>query len=280
MSKTVEIKVGSLSNVLSYFGSMYPNSAEAMKEHVSNALDEHIKAMHDGTNVSVCKVVFTMRKDKIIIEYPYGMNEEEFLNALQRVASSSKRELKFGQIGRLGVGMFSFFQVGTKCTFYSRKQGTEDTVKVTIKEGDVRAEFEKPKKRECLDEPGIKLVIENLRFNPTRLRGQLGVQRLQNSFSRKFDAYLRNGQLEIYLNYPGTNHQITSAPLDLPRVDKGYETLYIDGDEDKKINLELYYDPSERGQVSIRHMGVVVIDDISSKNLENDILGLDQSIYS
>ena len=51
------------------------------------------------------------------------------------------------QIGQLGIGMFSFIQIGKKCTFYSKKNDSTETIKVTLRDGSDEAEFETARKK-------------------------------------------------------------------------------------------------------------------------------------
>lgn len=129
-------------NALKWLGSLYRNPADAIKEHVSNAIDEHLKAIALGRAASCCTVSFTLTKSAIAIEYPYGMSSDEFRQALQMVADSAKRTLDVNPIGQLGIGIFSFLQLGRKCTFFSKKGKGFETVKVTLREGADDAEFE------------------------------------------------------------------------------------------------------------------------------------------
>src|SRR5206468_3730784 len=108
-------------NALQWLGTLYRNPADALKEHVSNAIDEHLKAKAAGAALDRCHVQFILDKRQVAIEYPYGMSRAEFESALRRVADSAKRAGAARTIGRLGIGIFSFQQVGRKCTFYSRK---------------------------------------------------------------------------------------------------------------------------------------------------------------
>ena len=80
--KNVRIQFGSLATVLQLLGSLYRSPADAIKEHVSNAIDEHLKARSAGKGLSFCQVTFTMEKDAVKIEYPYGMSKDEFEQAL------------------------------------------------------------------------------------------------------------------------------------------------------------------------------------------------------
>lgn len=261
-------------NALRWLGSLYRNPADAIKEHVSNAIDEHLKARRYDKARSVCPVLFTLEKNKVTIEYPYGMSKEEFESVLERVADSAKKDLDFKQIGQLGIGMFSFLQFGKKCVLFSRKES--ETIKVTLRDGQEDAEFETAKKRESLANPGIKIVISDLLFDPTKSRGPLSYPKLKRVFAEKFDLYLRDGSLEIIIRSKGSTYTVQPLKIDLPRVGEDYKNVPLARDPGKKLSLELYFDPSGKGKVSIRHMGVVIVDDIKSLSA----YGLEESIYA
>ena len=264
-------------NTLKWLGSLYRNPADAIKEHVSNAIDEHVKAKKIGKSVPVCKVTYSLESDKITIKYPYGMSKEEFENALQRVADSVKKNLNFKHIGQLGIGMFSFLQIGKKCTFYSKKSKDTETIRVTLREGSDDAEFETAKKRESLREPGIKIIISELRFDPTKKsRGPLSPERLRKIFAEKFDSFLKEGSLEITIYTKGKSYSVKPLKIELPIIGKDYKDWPLSRDRTKRFSLELYFDPSGKGTVSIRHMGVTIVDDIKVLSA----YGLEESVYA
>jgi hypothetical protein len=264
-------------NALKWLGSLYRNPADAIKEHVSNAIDEHQKAKALGSGVPICTVTFALSKSAITIEYPYGMSYDEFRQALQRVADSAKRTLSVNQIGQLGIGMFSFLQLGKKCTFFSKKQRGNETTKVTLREGSDEAEFETATKKESLPVPGIKISIEGLLFDPTKTRGPLSPEKLQKVFSEKFDSYLKSGTLEIHVAVAnGKPFRIEPLKIESPRVGEAYRNWALSNDQAKKITLELYYDPAGKGKVSIRHSGVSIVDDIHAVSA----YGLEESVYA
>jgi len=255
---------------------MYRTPAEALKEHISNAVDEHLKAQQASKACPECQVVVALGKDKVVIEYPYGMTEAEFKAVLQRVADSAKAESDFAQIGRLGIGLFSFFQVGKKCTFISWKNQNTEPVKVTIKEGSDNAEFEKVRKSEGLSNPGIRITISSLRFDPTYKRGPLSKARLQKVFAEKFNAYLRDGWLKIEVREPEGAYEIEPLKIEFPAIGQGYEHWSVSGNPKRPIALELYYDPSGKGVVAIRHAGVTIVDSVK----DISAYGLEESIYA
>jgi hypothetical protein len=264
-------------NALKWLGSLYRNPADAIKEHVSNAIDEHLKARAIGKAVPVCSVLFSLNKGMITIEYPYGMSGDEFKLALQKVADSAKRTLDINQIGQLGIGIFSFLQLGEKCSFFSKKGRGFETIKVVLREGSDEAEFETATKKESLKNPGIKINIEGLLFDPTKARGPLSSEKLQKVFSEKFDSYLKAGALEISIIVAnGKPIKIKPLKIELPRVGEAYRNWLLTKDQTKKLSLELYFDPSGKGKVCIRHMGVSIVDDIKTLSA----YGLEESIYA
>jgi hypothetical protein len=273
--KKVPIKLNT-ANALKWLGSLYRNPADAIKEHVSNAIDEHLKAKGIGKELPVCKVTFTLEKDEIIIEYPYGMSKEEFEYALQRVADSLKKSFDFKQIGQLGIGMFSFIQIGKRCIFFSKKDKEHETIKVTLREGSDEAEFETALRRESLSSPGIKIIISGLLVDPTKPRGPLSLEKLQKLFAEKFNPYLKDRSLEIVIYSKGSSYNIKPLKIDLPRVGEGYKNWLLTRDRSKTFSIELYFDPAGKGVVSIRHMGVTIVDDIKTLSA----YGLEESSYA
>jgi len=263
-------------NAILYLGSLYRNAADAIQAHISNAIHEHAQAQAEGRALPKCKVDFTIDLRKVRIEYPYGMSKDEFSLALERVANSAKKDLKdIRQIGQLGIGMFSFLQIGRKCTFISKKHENEEAFKVILREGQEDAEFSPARKRESPEGAGIIIEITDLKFDPTRSRGPLSPNKLTKFFAEKFDNYLRDGSLEITIACKGKVYNVQPLEIGLPRICKRYSKIKVAGDRSKVIGLELYFDPSGKGRVSVRHNGVVVIEDlgqIEAYGLEEGIL--------
>ncbi len=273
--KKVPIKLNT-SNALRSLGSLYRSPSDAIKEHVSNALDEHTKARAAGTAAARCEVVLRIHKTKVTIDYPYGMSPDEFRDALQRVADSAKKHQDMRLIGQLGIGMFSFMQIGRKCVFYSKKGKGYERIKVTLREGSDNAEFETPKKREGLDGTGIHLEIGNLLFDPTKLRGPLAPVRLERVFADKFDKFLRDGSLDITIHAGGKARKVEPRRINLPPIGEAYRQWRLADEPDKEFGLELYYDLSGKGRVSMRHMGVMIVEDLKAI----DAYGLEGSVYA
>jgi len=257
----IQLHVG---NALQWLGTLYRNPADALKEHVSNAIDEHLKAKLEGTAHDRCDVTFTLDRRHVTIEYSYGMSRTEFESALRRVADSAKRSGDARTIGRLGIGIFSFQQVGRKCTFYTRKTRLAETLRVVLKEGADEASFETAPARENLAGPGLRVVISELKFDPTRSRGPLAPDTLRRYLAEKFEAYLREGWLTIEIRTGVARFPVVPSRIRLPRLLADIRELVLPRAADKKVRLELYFDPSGRGRVAIRHHGVTVVEDLAA----------------
>jgi hypothetical protein len=253
-----------VANALQWLGTLYRNPAEAIKEHVSNAIDEHLKAKAAGTALDRCAVTFTLDRRQIAIEYPYGMSRTEFESALRRVADSAKRAGAARTIGRLGIGIFSFQQIGRRCTFFSRKTLASETLRVVLKEGADDALIETALARDALDRPGLRVVISELKADPMRSRGPLAPDALRRYLAEKFEAYLRQGWLTIDIRAGVATFAVLPSKIDLPRLLADLGEIPLPGDPRRRIRHEVYFDPSGRGRVAIRHHGVVIVDDLAS----------------
>ena len=263
MAQRIPIQVH-VANALQWLGTLYRNPADALKEHVSNAIDEHLKAKLEGTAHERCDVTFTLDRRQVTIDYPYGMSRVELEVALQRVANSAKRVGGAPTIGRLGIGIFSFQQVGRRCTFFTRKTALSDTLRVVLKEGSDEASVETALARERLARPGLRVVISELKFDPTRSRGPLAPDSLRRYLAEKFEAYLREGWLTIEIRTGVGRFPVTPSRIRLPRLLVDFRELPLPRAMEKKVRLDLYFDPSGRGRVAIRHQGVTVVDDLAA----------------
>lgn len=254
---------GNMANILTYLGSLYRNPADAIKEYISNALDEWRKARDNGEMEGPCKVSYALEKGKITIEYNSpGMDENEFEAALDRVADSAKSVLTTPQIGELGIGIFAFNQVGSKCTFYSKKAKGTSTVKVVLEKHSDEADIETATKRESLTDPGMRVVITGLQHDPTKARGPLTIGQLGRFFAEKFDSYLREGNLKIAIASAGKVHEVEPLEISLTPIGEAFKEAGISTDWQKKFRCQLWFDPSGKSRVSIRHMGVPIVEDL------------------
>jgi hypothetical protein len=265
-----------VANALQWLGTLYRNPADALKEHVSNAIDEHVKAKLQGAAHDRCDVTFTLDRRHVTIAYPYGMSRVEFESALRRVADSAKRGGAARTVGRLGIGIFSFQQIGRRCTFYTRKTAASETLRVVLKEGSDEATIETALARDSLNGPGLRVVISELKFDPTRPRGPLAPDALRRYLAEKFEAYLREGWLTIEIRTGVGRFTVAPSRIRLPRLLVDIGELLLPHSGEKKVRLELYFDPSGRGRVAIRHHGVTVIDGLA----ELTAYGLEASAWA
>ena len=275
MTQRVPIRMN-VANALQWLGTLYRNPADAIKEHVSNAIDEHLKAQAAIGAKACCTVTFRLEKRQVEIAYPYGMTREEFQGALQRVADSAKRRSKVVQIGQLGIGIFGFQQIGRKCTFFSRKDLSSPTIRVTLREGWDKAEFDAARKHESLDSPGIRILISELKFDPTKPRGPLAAEKLARLITDKFGSHLSSGRLAAEVWVGAHLHVVQAPSIDLPRIGRGLEHIRIAGPRDHVARLLFFFDPSGKAVVSVRHVGVVVVEDLKLVNA----YGLEDSVYT
>lgn len=264
-------------NALRWLGSLYRDAADALKEHVSNAIDEHEKSKRNRKALAQCVVAFALERNRVSVEYPYGMSKDEFTDAMDRVADSAKKELDIKQIGQLGIGIFGFLQFGRKCTILSKKDVGCETFRAVLRDGSDDAELETATKKESLAGPGIRIVITELKgADPTKERGPLSVAKLDRLFSEKFASYLKAGWLRIVLRCGKDERTVQPMRLELPQIGRGYSSGYVRGDHHRPFSLELYFDPSAKGRVSIRHTGVVVVESVA----DTAAYGLEDSVYA
>jgi hypothetical protein len=275
MAQRIPIRLH-VANALQWLGTLYRNPADALKEHVSNAIDEHLKARLQGTAHDRCDIDFILDRRHVTIEYPYGMSRTEIEAALHRVADSAKRAGGTQTIGRLGIGIFSFQQVGRRCTFFTRKTNASETLRMMLKEGSDEAIVETALARERLDRPGLRVVISELKFDPTRSRGPLAPETLRRYLAEKYEAYLREGWLTITIRAGVAKFAVTPTRIRLPRLLADVRELALPRAPEKRVRLELYFDPSGRGRVAVRHHGVTVIEDLSTLTA----YGLEESAWA
>ncbi|MFQ5873904.1 MAG: ATP-binding protein [Dehalococcoidia bacterium] len=274
MSRVVDVEFNKV-NALITLGSMYRNATEAIKEYVSNALDEWAIAKRKGKAKGPCQVQFILARKSITIDYNApGMDEKGFEEALKHVVDSPKPGYDTPQIGRLGIGLWAFNQVGSQAVFYSKRTASSPTLKVTLRRNSSSAEFSTPGAGENRLEPGMTIVITGLFQDPTRRYGPLSPSRLRHVLADRFDAYLRAEELRIAVLCGREAHQVEPLHLDLPEIGAKFRAVPLPKDPGKVFRTQFWFDPSGHGRVSIRHMGVVVVDDLRSAleyNLEETL---------
>lgn len=262
LEKIVDVELNK-ANALITLGSMYRSAADAIKEYVSNALDEWAMARSRGAPDQQCQVTFVLEKKAISIDYNApGMDAESFETALRHVVDSAKRDSAVPQIGRLGIGLWAFNQVGTQATFISKRSSDSPTLKVILSRDSAEARFLTPDPSEERSTPGMTITITGLFQDPTRRYGPLSQARLKHVLADRFDTYLRTGQLTISIKCSGNETEVIPIQLDLPEIGARFQESHIEGEPDKIFTTRFWFDPSGQGRVSMRHTGVVVVEDI------------------
>jgi len=274
---TVKKIKGNFGVLLTYLGRLYTTPANAIKEYISNALDEWIKQQDKDKANKTCEVIYHIEKTKITIEYNSpGMDAKEFEAALSRVADSMKRQLTVPQIGELGIGIFAFNQIGGVCTFYSKKAKDSPTIKVVLTSNSDEFQIETAIRRECRTSPGMTIVISHLNHDPTKPRSSLSPQLLQKFFAEKFDSYLRTGKLKVSIVFDGKLFEVKPIDMNLQKIGEAFAQVHLSKDWKKIFNCQFWFDPSAKSHISVRHTGVPIIEDLQNY----PALGLEDSIYT
>ncbi len=263
--------------LLSYIGKLYGTPANAIKEYISNALDEWGEAKKRGEMEGACEVTYSLEKTRITIDYNSpGMDEKEFEDALNKVAESMKPGLTTPQIGQLGIGIFAFNQVGSTCTFYSKKAKGMPTIKVVLMSNSDDYDIDTAIKRESRQNPGMTVVITRLHHDPTKPRGSLVPHVLQRFFAEEFRPYLEQGNLKVTINCGGKPYEVKPIEINLPKVGEAFRESHLPTDWQKKLKCQFWFDSSGKSHVSIRHTGVSIIEDLKTY----PSYGLEESIYA
>ncbi len=276
MTKRVAVELNKV-NTLIALGSMYRNATDAIKEYVSNAIDEWSVARQKQGFEGPCQVEFRLARDSVTIDYNSpGMDEKGFEEALKHVVDSPKGHLGIPQIGNLGIGLWAFNQIGTKVTFYSKGSGSAPPITVTLRRESQEAEFEDPKPGQSRQTPGMTIRITGLFQDPTKPYASLAPDKLRRSLAERFDAYLRSEQLKIRIICGERTLEVEPLRLDLPSVGEGFQEVALTSDPTKRFRTQFWFDPSGNGKVSIRHTGVVILDDL--RLIQES--GLNDTLYS
>jgi hypothetical protein len=98
---------------------------------------------------------------------------------------------------------------------------------------------------------------------------------LRRYLGEKFEAYLREGWLEIAIVSGVASFLVLPPRLRLPRLMTAFRVVRLPDDPSKQFKLDLYFDASGKGRVAIRHRGVTVVEDLAAVNS----YGLEQSSY-
>ena len=178
------------------------------------------------------------------------------------MSTQRKGDASIPQIGRLGIGLWAFNQVGTKATFLSKRSAESPTLKVILSRDSAEAQISDAGPGEERSKPGMTIEITGLFQDPTRRYGPLSQARLKHVLADRFDVYLRTGQLKITIKTGKGESDVSPVQLDLPEIGAKFQEMHLPGEPDKVFRTRFWFDPSGQGRVAMRHTGVVIIEDI------------------
>jgi len=278
MAEKGKIKAN-IGNLLTYVGQLYDNPKDALKEYVSNDIDEWLQARTFGKHNGPCKVCILLTPSRVLIRsYSQPGKDRDGLKKMMReVAQSIKPTLGVPQIGRLAIGLFAFNQIGNKAVFYSKPEDGKPTWKLTLTKGSEDYEIEEAPKREHLGTPGFHVVITGLAQDPTRPRAALSPGALAKYLAERFDYYLRGGMLELTIEAKGQQWRVEPPPIRLSPIAEGFKDIYIKGDPAKPLQCMLWFDPSSQGRITISHTGIPIIEDM--RRIDEIHPGFGETIY-
>jgi len=167
---------------------IYRTPANALKEVVSNAFDAGATRVRVSTNIPYFDI-FTCEDDG------KGMSAEDFIEVMQRIGSSAKREegkLSDGGrpiIGKIGIGLLAVAQICNKFSVISKRKGSKAYFQATIdlKQFDEVEREDAYRKGEGEISLGQYEIDENLRdeVGPERHYTKIVMQDIKEGFCKR-----------------------------------------------------------------------------------------------
>lgn len=274
---------GDMGQIVVDYGTDYTSAADALKEIPSNAIDEWIR-VGSSLGLTPCEVTFTITRKDITIEHNQpGISSEQW----RKVASNIRRSEKKSDpslIGEKAVGLWSGFYLARKITFYSRALDEDVTHMVIARRGDSGIQApQKAKKRYWLNGPGMKIVLSDF-DDPGLVWRSVTVKNLSRKLQKKYRKYLRRGFLKLVIirkSGKRTHKEVVEVePIDLPRLESVPMEQHVGGNPDMRIEFELYFHPGGKGEVSIDHREIPIIDGIQQLSHREEALGLGETILA
>ena len=276
MTQAVPIKLH-VSNALRLMGQLYRSPADALKEYVSNAVDRWRELRAANRGPKSCAVDVEVRKTNVAIHCnTAGMSELEFRTVLGRVADSRKKETDVSQIGRLGIGLWGFLQLGTSLHGLQPRR---------IERGHpARASAREPGPRRV--RPGLEAGVAR-RAGISRRHRRAPVRsdsRPQRARARQAPQAPRREVREtaprrVARHHASGTRRPRRSPCGLPRsLFRASERATATGGCRKappRDARRALLRSSGNGKVAIRHAGVVVVESIADINA----YGLESSVY-
>jgi len=120
------------------------------------------------------------------------------------------------------------------------------------------------------------VVFTDLYINPLKRRGPLSAEVLARFFSEKFDPYLREGSIQISISSNGEKFEVLPLEVVLPKVGEAFSQVHLPVDWPKCFTCQFWFEPAGNGRVSIRHKGVVIVEDLKTLHA----YGLEESVLA
>ncbi|MEK7281302.1 MAG: hypothetical protein AAB037_02985, partial [Chloroflexota bacterium] len=112
--------------------------------------------------------------------------------------------------------------------------------------------------------------------DPTKPRGPLAAVQLKRFFAEKWDGYLREGNLKITIQCNSKIDEVEPLAISLYPILEPFKEASLSTDRRKKFNCQLWFDPSGKSKVSIRHIRVPIIEDLKAIQA----YGLEESVFA
>jgi hypothetical protein len=254
-AEKVRLRIGNLSKAVLVSGQAYQDPKDALNEFVSNAADEYVEASRAGSRITIV----LRRKGRypviVINDDGRGMDPDR----LRTVARSLFESSKAGDsrtLGEKAIGVLAFQQLGAKCDFISRAEGSSDTWVLRLARGKATAILEREHRR-ARDTPGTTVYLSDL--DPDALR-VLTQRKVVDYLRVRRGAALARGDYEIEVI------EGRASELVLPEKPDGIRlsipprpTLW------GRIEFALYVAPKNgrRRVAVVGRAGTTVVDDIT-----------------
>ncbi len=216
-----------------------------IRELVENSSDA------DATIITI--IVNKRASDPYIIcrDNGKGIPRKELLELPARIADSIKRERKEKTGGVHGIGLLSFYTIGSRLSIVSRARGSPDTNGI---EFDGLKSFKQTTIDRPLDEPGTEVYI----YGIDREKRLLNAERLAEYLASEFEQDLIESKFKLEVQQDGhtvpvTREKITSGT---PIID--HRKVSTKGGE---VIINVYY--GGKGGVTLTRRGVTIVNKIA-----------------
>jgi hypothetical protein len=246
-------------NILNKLGASYPNSKRALKEYISNSLDEKLRKSI-STSIDV-KILVSKQYGAIMIDdNAQGMSPDKLAYQILHAGISDK-VLDPNTIGNMGIGLQAFRNFATEMHVFTKtekdpmytyaqisKYQPEKTKMPRIKEQDL-----KRLEADILPAAGILPPFSHgtrtflMGINPKIINDNFTPGKLNEFFGEEYAPLLSDDEIKISVGYAGAKQSrlsdIISKQFDGESIcDNSMDVALPDGKKGK-IHLYLFYNP-------------------------------------